>query len=127
MMSIELIEGHDGKILTVRVSGKLTADDYHEFVPEAERLIASHGKIRVLFDMRDFHGWSLAALWEDVKFDLKHFRHIERLALVGDRTWEKWMATFCRPFTSADVRYFDQSEAAQAKQWIEEDLIVAMP
>lgn len=124
-MSIELIEDRDGKVLTIQASGKLTADDYHRFVPETDRLIEQHGKIRVLFDMREFQGWNLAALWEDIKFDIKHFKDIDRLAMVGDRTWEKWMATFCRPFTSADIRYFDQSEADEARQWIIEGLPVS--
>ena len=67
--------------------------------------------------MREFRGWTLSALSEDIKFDLKHFKEIERLPMVGDRTWEKWMATFCRSFTSAEIRYFDQSDADQAHQW----------
>lgn len=121
-MAVELIKDHDGKVLTIRTIGKLTAEDYHQFVPQTEQLINKHGKIRVLFDMREFHGWSMAALWEDIKFDIKHFKDIERLAMIGDRKWEKWMATFCRPFTSAEIRYFDQSEAEQAHPWLCEGL-----
>ena len=35
-----------------------------------------HGKISVLFEMADFRGWKAAALWDDIKLDLKHFaRH----------------------------------------------------
>ena len=121
-MAVELKQEHEGKVLTIHASDKLTVNDYHDFVPQIEQLIEKHGKIRVVFDMREFHGWNLAALWEDIKFDLKHFKDIERLAMIGDRTWEKWMATFCRPFTTAEIRYFDQSEADQAQQWIGEGL-----
>jgi hypothetical protein len=121
-MNVELKEDFDGKVLTVRATGKLTREDYHHFAPEIERLIKKHGKIRVLFDMHDFHGWKAAAVWEDMKFDAKHFRDIERLAMVGDKTWEKWMATFCRPFTTAAIRYFDHSEVDEAHKWIEEAL-----
>ncbi len=121
-MPIDLKETHDGKVIEVRVSGTLTADDYHHFVPETERLIEKHGKIRVLFDMHAFRGWKLAALWEDIKFDIKHFKDIERLAMIGDRAWEKWMAAFCGPFTSAEIRYFDHGDAEQAQHWIEEDV-----
>jgi hypothetical protein len=32
-----------------------------------------------------------------------------RLALVGDRKWEANMATFCKPFTSARIRYLDEA------------------
>ncbi len=121
-MAVALSEEHDGKVLTINVSGKLTAEDYDRFVPQTERLIQQHGPIRVLFDMQDFHGWELAALWKDIKFDMSHFKDIERLAMVGDKKWEQWMATFCRPFTSATIRYFDRSEATAAHDWVEEGL-----
>ncbi len=125
-MSVKLMEGFDGKVLTVQASEKLTREDYQQFVPEFGRLIKEHGKIRVLFDMHDFHGWKAGALWEDIKL-VKHFRDIERVAMIGEKTWEKWMATFCRPFTTATIRYFDHSQAEEARQWIEEDLPVATP
>ena len=106
-MAVTLNEKNGGKVLEVQVSGKLTHDDYNRFVPAFERLVKQHGKIRVLFEMADFHGWQAAALWDDIKFDLKHFSHIERLAMVGDKKWEQGMAAFCRPFTTAKVQYFD--------------------
>jgi hypothetical protein len=111
----------EGKVIEVRVSGKLTKEDYHRFVPEVEALVKQHGKIRVLLIMYAFQGWTAGALWEDIKFDLKHFADIERLAFVGDRKWEKGMATFCRPFTTADVRYFDESDIDAAGKWIRAD------
>jgi SpoIIAA-like len=89
-------------------------------VPELERLIRQHGKIRVLVQMHEFHGWTMGALWEDIKFDLKHFAHIERLALVGDSKWEAGMAAFCRPFTTAAIRFFYAPKADEAHQWISE-------
>ena len=82
-MSVELHE--DGKILMIKLTGKLTKDDYEHFIPEVERLVKQHGKLRMLVQMHDFHGWTAGALWQDIKFDLKHFRDIERLALVGEK------------------------------------------
>jgi hypothetical protein len=118
--SLQLTERQDGKVLEVQVQGKLTKDDYEAFVPEIERLIRQHGKMRVLFYMHDFEGWSAGALWEDTKFDARHFRDIERLALVGETKWQEGMSVFCKPFTTAKVRYFDHSQLAEARQWIEE-------
>jgi len=57
-MSGNLDLEQDGRILEAHVSGKLTKEDYEEFTPRAERAIDEHGKIRVLFDMHDFHGWN---------------------------------------------------------------------
>jgi hypothetical protein len=119
-MAIALTERNDGKVLDVTVSGKLCHEDYRRFVPEFERLLAKHGKIRVLFDMADFHGWDAAAAWDDIKFDAKHFSHIERLAMLGDKKWEKWMSGFCRPFTTAKIRYFDHAASAEARAWLEQ-------
>src|SRR5262245_35725626 len=102
-MSVALHEEASGKILMIDLSDKLTKKDYEQFTPKVERAVRDHGKIRMLVWMHDFHGWSMGALWEDIKFDLRHFTHIERLALVGDKRWEAGMAMFCKPFTTAQV------------------------
>jgi hypothetical protein len=120
-MSIQLNEPRSRNILTVRVSGKLAREDYRDFVPEIERLLVEHGKLRILLEMVDFHGWEPGALWEDIKFDLRHFTHLDRLAMVGDRRWEKAMSIFCKPFTTAKIRYFDRKEIDQARTWLEEE------
>ena len=115
---IEVKQQEHGNVVNVMVTGRLTTDDYEHFVPEVERLIRKHGKVRVLFDMHDFHGSTPGAMWEDIKFDARHFRDIERLALVGERKWEAGMASFCKPFTSATIRYFDREQADEARQWL---------
>ncbi len=124
-MAVELHEEAGGKILTITLSGKLAKEDYAHFVPEVERFVREFGKLRMVVKMQNFHGWTAGALWEDIKFDLKHFRDIERLALIGERAWEHGMAIFCKPFTTAKLRYFDVSETSQAEAWIHEGLPVA--
>jgi stage II sporulation SpoAA-like protein len=118
-MAVELKEIAAGKVLDIHVSGKLVKDDYKHLVPEVERLIEQHGKIRVLLEMKDFHGWDAGGLWEDIKFDLKHFSDVERVAMVGEKKWQKGMSRFCRPFTTAKVRYFDQAARDEAREWAE--------
>jgi SpoIIAA-like len=119
-MSIQLNEENGGKVLVVHVSGKLAKADYEHFVPEFERLVRQHGKLSLLFDMTGFHGWEVSALWEDTKFAIKHFADIERLAMVGEKKWQQGMATFCKPFTKATIRYFDHSDVAEARKWLAE-------
>lgn len=124
-MSVELHKEDGGKLLILNVSGKLTKDDYALFTPEVERAVKDNGKVRILVRMHDFHGWTMGALWEDVKFDLHHFSHIERLALVGESRWEAGMALFCKPFTTAKVRYFNESKANEATEWIHQGVVQA--
>jgi hypothetical protein len=124
-MSVDLHEEAGGRILVIKLSGKLAKEDYEHFLPEVERLIKEHGKLRMLVQMHDFHGWSAGALWQDMKFDVRHFLDIERLALVGEKAWEHGMEVFCKPFTPATIRYFDRSEADQAEAWIHVGLSIA--
>ncbi len=56
---------------------------------------------------------------------MHHYSHIERLALVGDKKWEAGMAMFCKPFTTAKVRYFDETKLDEASKWIYEGVVPA--
>ena len=126
-MTVEFHETDEGKVLTIKAVGKLSKEDYEAFVPKVENLIKRFGKIRILFEMKDFHGWDVGALWQDLKFDIKHFKDIERLALVGDKKWEKGMSIFCKPFTTAKVKYFDVKEAETARDWVTEEILSRTP
>jgi hypothetical protein len=117
---IELLSGLPANTVGFKLSGKLTDEDYQQFVPLIDEAIAQSGKVRVLAQFHDFHGWDLHALWDDIKFSTTHCTKIERIALVGEKTWEKWMATVCKPFTRATVRYFDASQIDAARAWLAE-------
>jgi alkanesulfonate monooxygenase SsuD/methylene tetrahydromethanopterin reductase-like flavin-dependent oxidoreductase (luciferase family) len=119
-MAIELKESEAGKILEVFVTGKLEKEDYATFVPAVEQAVAAHGKIRMLVVMHDFHGWTASAAWEDTKFGARHFRDLDRLAMVGETRWQHGMAVFCKPFTSATVRYFPHEKTDEARAWLSE-------
>ena len=118
MSAVALIETNGGKVLEIQLTGKLAKEDYEQLVPAVERLVKEHGRIRILVEMRDFHGWTAGALWEDIKFDAKHFKDIDRVAMVGETKWQQGMAVFCKPFTIAKIRYFDRSAIDQAREWL---------
>jgi len=119
MPRIGISTENDWKLIVVELTGKLHKVDFHHFLPVVQKAVGRHGKIRMLVQMHDFHGLDAGALWEEVKFDVKHFNDIERLAMVGETTWEKWMAMFCKPFTTAKIRYFPVEQAADARAWVE--------
>ena len=102
------------------MSGKLHDADYKNFVPEIDAAVAQGGKIRLLAQFHDFQGWDLHAPWDDIKFSSTHCLDIERIALVGHKTWEEWMAKVCKPFTMAKIRYFDAAELDVAWAWLGE-------
>ncbi|HVU22946.1 MAG TPA: STAS/SEC14 domain-containing protein [Opitutus sp.] len=119
-MAISVTEKTDDKIIEVKVSGTLVHADYADFVPRVEKQIKERGKVRVLFDMADFHGWNVSALWDELKFDVKHFADVERFAMVGDRKWEKALSMLSHPFTMGQVRYFERTQIEAARAWLAE-------
>lgn len=119
-MPIQVTEESGGKVLVVHAIGKLVKSDYPPFVAEFERRVQKPRKQHVLFDMTGLHGWEAGAAWEDMKFGVKHFADIDRLAMVGDKKWQHGMAIVFKPFTKAVTRYFDGTESAEARKWLEE-------
>lgn len=110
----------EGKVIEVNVSGKLMEEDCDVFVPVIDAGVEKFGQVRLLFNCVGFEGWTLGGLLEDAKFGLHHYNAIFRLAIVGDRRWEKAMATLCKPFTAADVNYYDFTEIETARAWLRE-------
>ena len=106
--------------LGFKLSGKLHDEDYKKFVPIVDAEIAKEGKVNVLAQFHDFHGWDAKALWDDTKFSTTHCTKIKKIALVGEKAWEKWMAIVCKPFTMAKIQYFDATEIEAAKTWLNE-------
>ena len=117
---IEMLTGLPAHTIGVKMSGKLHDDDYKSFTPLVDAEIAKDGKVNVLAQFHEFKGWDAKALWDDIKFSTTHCTKIERIALVGDKTWEKYMAKVCKPFTLAKVKYFDGADGAAAWAWLQE-------
>lgn len=118
---IEQLPRSSERVLGFQLSGRLHDPDYQQFVPVVEAAVNEFGKVRILALFHDFKGWDPHALWDDIKFSSKHCHDVERIALVGDKKWEHWMAAICKPFTEGTVRYFDVSETEHAWDWVEED------
>lgn len=112
---------NEGNFVALKLSGKLHDEDYKQFVPVIQAA-AEKGKLHLLVEMQDFHGWDPQALWDDIQLDKTLGDKIERLAMVGDKQWQAWMAKICKPFTRAQIQYFDASDAQNAWAWVQDDL-----
>lgn len=108
-----------GDLICLKVSGKLTDADYQAFIPMAEKVIVEFGTIKFYVDMLDLDGWEWRAAWDDFAFGIKHWHDFSKLALVGDQRWEELSAKIADKITSADVRFFEQDQAAEAMAWVQ--------
>jgi nucleotide-binding universal stress UspA family protein len=118
---LQFIPVFDANIIAVRASGQLTDADYQNFLPQLEQQIDQLGKVCLLFEFDNFSGWDIDAAKDDVKFAMKHLSDFERIAMVGDKSWEYWMALLAKPFLlSSEVRYFNRENLQDAWDWLRE-------
>lgn len=114
----QFIPVHEDNVYAVRVSGKLSHQDYQEFLPELESLIKPDEKISLLIELDDFHGADLAAMKDDIHFGFTHNKSFEKVAIVGDKKWQKWMTLLATPFISGEIKYFNRVALQEAWDWL---------
>lgn len=105
-------------IIATKANGNLSEQDVRKIHPLIHNIIDRGQKVRWYFEMEKFTGYELQAFWEDAKMDLTHANDYEKIAMVGEKEWQNWITQFMRPFTQADIQYFDLSEKEKAKAWI---------
>lgn len=74
-------------VLGFRAVGEVTKEDYATLVPAVAAAIKQYATIRVLFDLSDFKREKAVAWGADLGFGREYHDKIERMALVGDRSW----------------------------------------
>lgn len=112
------IEKTDNGVIHVRASGKLTQPDYDTFDVQFDKVAQANKPVRVLVELDGFEGWDAVGLWQERKFDVTHNDDMGRVAVVGDKAWEEWGTKISQPFFSADMKYFDRTQKAAARDWL---------
>lgn len=115
---IQKLKKSSGRAVGFKFSGELADNEYKEFIAEIERIIADQGKIRLLMAVDYPQDFDLKAAWDDVVFWIKHIRDIDRLAIVGQKEWEKSLELLAEPFIHTDVKYYKTSDIEDAWNWI---------
>ena len=119
---IEVMTDLPERVLGLKASGEVTAEDYKTvLVPAIEEQLTRHKKVRLLYVFGDaFKGYTGGAAWEDAKVGMKHLTSFERVAVVTD---VDWIENVIRAFGFAvpgEVRVFDDDDLEAARQWISE-------
>jgi len=118
---IEKLQGSSENILGFRIWGKLTEASYRDLLdPEMEKVMKEYPKIRIVWVMEDFEGWTVGGAWEDFLLGLK-FSAVEKMATVIDESWDDWLTLLFRAFTTlthTELRFFKKERLAEAWEWI---------
>lgn len=107
-------------IVGFKVSGKLLGEDYRALAPHIEEVVEREGQVKLFALLEDCHGWDWHGALDEIKFGIKHYRDIQRIAMIGDKKWEKLVADLFKPFTRAEIKYFDKSKKIVAWYWLQD-------
>jgi hypothetical protein len=113
----QLKEGSDN-ILGFKIVGGMTKKQKEQVCKVLEKQIRESGKIRLLLVIEPQKTMDAESLLFDLNFTLTYSDKIERMAIIGNKVWEKtWIALFGL-FSDIQTQYFDRSEIKAARKWI---------
>lgn len=100
--------------IKMEIIGSLTHDDYEIITPMLENALqgVEEPKISLLIDATKFDGWSLQAAWDDLKLGLKHNKDFEKIAFVGNKSWQEYSIKISNWFSLGTMEYFENIEDA---------------
>ena len=111
-------EDREKGIVEIVIDGKLTQEDYSRCLQPLEEMIALHGKIKILEEIRDLSGVEPSALWEGIRFDFHHLKDISHCAVVSDKGWVGPIAKASGAFIACKIRVFPLAEIEPAREWL---------
>ncbi|WP_298863919.1 STAS/SEC14 domain-containing protein [uncultured Sulfitobacter sp.] len=116
---IEVEHGNTVEIITLRVSGTLSRADYDRALPEIENAMElAKEPLKMMVRLEDFQGLEIGAMWEDLKFALKHLGEFGAIAVVGDTTLEEFGTWLASLFAKFEIRYFEVGHEKEANSWL---------
>ncbi len=120
---LEIIANLPDRVLGVRASGWVGADDYATVLtPAVEAAIARHGKLRVPYRIGAyFHGFTPGATWDDMRLGWSHLHAWERVAVVTDNAWIAGTLRLLLFALPVPAKLFALAESALARDWLLSD------
>lgn len=117
---IEMIPtGDDTRVLGLHISGPVEKADVTSVAEMMEqRLEQSEGRLRIYAEIEGDLELGPKALFEDLRVSMKHYRDVEREAIVADKGWLGTMAKLGDLLPGIEVRHFSWAERDEALKWI---------
>jgi len=114
----------DPNLVGITLSDTLTEDDYEAFTSALEDQFAAHITTRLLLVMEDVDDWAPEEPWEDLAFDVRHLSDVDKVAIVSDDPWERWLEKTEALFPMSTIQTYDAADQEEALDWIRGDMDV---
>ena len=118
---LEKLSKSSGSVVGYKVVGKVTPEDYQKLNPEVQAVVDQFDKVCLLLNLQEFAGEEAKAWLPDLKFGHRFHDKIVKMAIVGDKRWEKWLARLADPFYAKEAKFFLPEDTDKAWAWMRED------
>jgi len=115
---IEILPQSSATCLAVRFSGKVTGQEYQQFLDAIKERLKTSKKVSLVCEFVgfDFYG-DFESAKKDFKFGIGEYKRIRRAAFIGDQKWIEWFTRFIGPFTRTEEKHFPEGQFEAAFNW----------
>lgn len=118
---VELIDFQKGNVVGLRIDGKITEDEFEKIASFCEDKLKEFPNFRLYAELESYGGVDPKAVLKDIKFGIKHWKEIDKEAIVTDQQWMQHVAQAAdKLFPGIEVKAFPFEEDTWAKKWIAE-------
>jgi len=115
------IKHEDDRLVVLRIRGELKKSELDTVQTEAVRDVPFTGPVKVLVLLEDFTGWERNEDWGDTDFFFSHRNDVEKMAVVGPRSWEAQVLAFTGAgLRKGPVKFFPEPGEREARAWLAE-------
>ena len=105
----------------VKLRGSLDREAESNLIEAVKTGIGDAEEVRVLVEADDFHGWrEIRALWQHIRFIAGQRAKLERVAIVGDATWQRRLVGSAKHILRIDAKFFEEGQLSEARAWLQE-------
>ncbi len=108
----------DSNLVGITLSDTLTEEDYEAFTSVLEDQFAAHITTRILLVVEDVDDWAPEERWEDLAFDVRYLSDVDKVAVVGDDLWDRWLEKTEALFPMSTIQTYDAADQEEALNWI---------
>lgn len=102
----------DYRIVELDFNGEITGEDYKQVKPKIEEVMNEKGKVKFLMDLRNAEGFNLSAVYQDIKFDVEHFKNIGATAIIASKKTYEMMVKAINLIYPEKVYHFEDQQSA---------------
>lgn len=108
-----------GPCIQVRLLGDLDPEAYKQAEGDLDARIREREGFRLLLDLTEFTGWQgVSAMAAHFSLAREHAPLPDRVAVLGNKTWQHMAQRLMGRFLNAETRFFDEADSAIAKDWL---------